>query len=85
MKKSDGGAAFPRPIGNTGGPGPGKYSPSQPGMSLRDYFATAALQGIMATLHPSDDFWGRDGCYEGIAKKVYEIADAMLCERKKEE
>lgn len=39
------------------------------GMTLRDYFAAAALQGLMASRNFLDEY---DGSY------VYEIADAML-------
>jgi hypothetical protein len=39
------------------------------GMTLRDYFAAAALQGLMASRNFLDEY---DGPY------VYEIADAML-------
>ena len=38
-------------------------------VSLRDYFAAAALQGLMASRNFLDEY---DGPY------VYEIADAML-------
>jgi hypothetical protein len=39
------------------------------GMTMRDYFAAAALQGLMASRNFLDEY---DGQY------VYEIADAML-------
>lgn len=49
------------------------------GMSLRDYFAAKALQGLMASrnpnsprFHPTDD-----------ASYVYAVADAMLAARGK--
>jgi len=42
------------------------------GMTLRDYFAAKAMQGICA--HP--DSWGLGD--EGICKRSYEMADAML-------
>jgi hypothetical protein len=45
------------------------------GMSLRDYFAAAALQGICA--YPQ----GREG-YEEMARWAYQAADAMLEARK---
>lgn len=52
---------------------------SEPGMSLRDYFAGEALQMIMAWSHnkfptPST---------QQVAGAAYEIADAMLAERAK--
>ncbi len=60
---NDGGPAFPmgyHPEGNNA---------DHFGMTLRDYFAAAALQGLMASRNFLDEY---DGPY------VYEIADAML-------
>jgi hypothetical protein len=56
---NDGGPAFPTPAGVQ----------HNDGMTLRDYFAAAALQGLMASRNFLDEY---DGQY------VYEIADAML-------
>lgn len=42
------------------------------GMTLRDYFAARAMQGMAA--HPESDKWPADG----IAKAAYQQADAML-------
>ena len=42
------------------------------GMTLRDYFAAAALQGLMAKVDP-EDHWA-----DYRAKWSYEAADAML-------
>lgn len=47
------------------------------GLSLRDYFAAAALQGLMAQVKP-EDHWA-----EYRAKWSYEVADAMLEGRKR--
>lgn len=44
----------------------------QQGMSLRDYFAAAALQGLMAQYDPEDEL------EHYIAKWSYEAADAMI-------
>ena len=44
------------------------------GMSLRDYFAAKALQGLMAS--PSDP-----ASLEIAAEWSYKVADAMLAER----
>lgn len=51
------------------------------GMSLRDYFAAAALQGIIA----SPAFFGSQfqGNIEGAAGFAYACADLMLKERAK--
>ena len=64
MSKETGGPAFPRGEVQTA-----------PGMTLRDYFAAKALQGIMAC----------NGVYENeaqLARWCYEQADAMLEARK---
>lgn len=52
-------------------------------MTLRDYFAAKALQGLL----PARDSLGRTAYTELTSKQVsesaYEIADAMLEEREK--
>ena len=67
---------------NTGGPAfpssewDGDYQRtfSTGGMTLRDYFAVKALQGILtATLTPST-VWSQDAA----AETAYNVADAML-------
>ena len=69
--KNDGGPAFP-PVHNP------ETHPS--GMTLRDYFAAAAVQGRLSnphnTAHP-------DYTREGLAAECYAIADAMLKARAK--
>lgn len=47
------------------------------GMTLRDYFAAAALQGFLAG-NPDADCG-----FEGYAHDAYKTADAMLTERNK--
>lgn len=49
------------------------------GMSLRDYFAAAALQGWIASLPPDTVVAGKE---DRLAKHAYELADAMLKARK---
>jgi len=66
---NDGGPAFPMPPVGTGDPRDGMAG-GICGMTLRDYFAAAALQGFMASRNFIDPC--RVGPY------VYEIADAML-------
>lgn len=44
---------------------------SSEGMTLRDYFAAKAMQGMLA--EPNADYYHAD-----LAKGAYEIADAML-------
>ena len=55
------------------------------GMSLRDYFAAKAMQG-MVSAHNQDGEW--TGCGDKEMNKIvvetaYSIADAMLSEREK--
>ena len=85
--RNDGGAAFPCSgfYGGDDGPAENDTVP-QAGMSLRDYFAAAALQGYRAGKHinagayPSETkLWSS----EGVARHAYQDADAMLAEREK--
>jgi hypothetical protein len=57
------------------------------GMTLRDYFAAAALNGSLASQckdshwvfsNIPDDFENDTGALSGIAKLSYDLADAML-------
>lgn len=48
-------------------------------MSLRDWFASQALAGHFALLHPSA--WSNE--YSNAAEGAYKMADAMLRERVK--
>ncbi len=65
--KNDGGRAFPS-HGSMG-------EVAQEGMSLRDYFAAKAMQGLMARVGAHDA--------DRIAHDAYIVADAMLAERDK--
>jgi len=60
------------------GYGTDNYDRSQEGMSLRDYFANSAMQGICVNA-------GRNGVnfkeHEAISIMAYNIADAMLKQR----
>ena len=47
---------------------------TQNGMTLRDYFATHAMQGLLAGLLA----YGHDIMWDQIAKDAYKQADAML-------
>jgi hypothetical protein len=54
------------------------------GMTLRDYFAAAALPQIMDTLYTieeADDL--QSELHDRIAEQAYLMADAMLAERDK--
>ncbi|MEG2048478.1 MAG: hypothetical protein RR100_16620 [Comamonas sp.] len=48
------------------------------GMSLRDYFAAKAMQGLITTRHPHHS--GEDGA-DVLSQDAYAIADAMLSVR----
>jgi len=69
-KINDGGCAFPCETS--------MYASSGRGMSLWDYFAGKAMQGICAHA----DTWGLS-TNENIATASYDLADAMLAERAK--
>jgi hypothetical protein len=45
------------------------------GMTLRDFFATAAMQGMVSAEINTNNVWS-------LAKDAYKIADAMLTVRK---
>ena len=64
-KIEDGGAAFPS-----------EYYAEQ-GMTLRDYFAAAASQGLVTNTHNFDNMTDKS-----IAENAYLIADAMIEARK---
>lgn len=73
MRISDGGSAFP---------GDNSQVRHNPGMTLRDYFAAKALQGMLASdAHPQVVLETlMDGPESRLerAKFAYSIADAML-------
>ena len=71
---SDGGPAFPREDYQTNGRADKPFG--QQGMSMRDYFAAKALQGLCSR---SDESQMSD---EMIAMEAYRAADAMLKVRK---
>lgn len=75
MSKSDGGPAFP------GGDGKFACGPYyETGMSLRDWFAGMALQGLISRNVNGIEVNGRRVKLEEAA---YMVADAMLKERSK--
>lgn len=85
---NDGGQAFP-----TGQKHEGQFGDwMEPGMSLRDYFASAALQGQLAQLaNPATIEQFNALCKslkvdqgQAIAVTCYKYADAMLAARVKE-
>ena len=64
-----GGSAFPYTVAN------GAKS-VDPGMTLRDYFAAKAMQGLIASPRGTPD--GKDATDTYYAKCAYLMADAML-------
>lgn len=93
-EKNDGGPAFPvwRPEGPKMQDGYPEYHADMiPGMPLRDYFAAAALTGIMANPERwkqiADDYTAGkktyEQCSQSNAVKAYSLADAMLAARDK--
>ncbi|WP_348535766.1 hypothetical protein [Morganella morganii] len=50
------------------------------GMSLRDYFAAKAMQGILVNAERNEFSFGK---VDEIASKAYELADEMLRAREK--
>ena len=78
MTTETGGPAFPlQSIGPD-------FAPGYAGMSLRDYFAAKAMNTFVAGLL-SDGMTIAKGDDKDIARRAYEIADAMLAVRKNTE
>ena len=81
MSKNTGGPAFPMAD-------PFAFSPANEGyakrlaegMSMRDYFAAKAMQGIMAGILGDGGDWPNR---EIVVANAYATADAMLAERVK--
>lgn len=71
-----GGAAFPSMYDQTFEQNFGHEA----GMTLRDYFAAKAMQGLM-TACDNDGTWTATGISDEVAKNAYEVADAMLAAR----
>lgn len=72
-KIDDGGLAFPVPAT--------EFNERYSGMTLRDYFAAAALQGFLA--NSSNEFVMLR--HVNLASEAYMVADAMLTARKEEQ
>lgn len=67
MTDKTGGAAFPVPATELHG--------THTGMTLRDYFAAKAMNGILVNTERNQFSFSETG---EIASKAYELADAML-------
>lgn len=76
MTTNTGGPAFP----TTDFTSAGQLIPGADGMTLRDYFAAKAMQGVLAsnTEHEHEDAH----IFDAIAEASYKQADAMLARRK---
>ena len=72
-KENNGGPAFPVEYIAMDSCGNERVQAQDFGMSLRDYFAAKAMQGLIAA--------GRYEDYALMVKRAYEIADAMLSAR----
>jgi hypothetical protein len=73
--KNTGGPAFPTAYKSYDGVG-GFTTEYVNGMTLRDYFAAKAMQGILA--HPLRGNASNGFIQHAAAREAYEIADAML-------
>jgi hypothetical protein len=71
---NDGGFAFPYVCQDIS-----KYQAHEGGMSLRDYFAAAALTGMYSNASLIDSF----SHHSVVVKEAFSAADAMLKERSK--
>lgn len=87
MSERDGGPAFPV-AGTYWNDSEHKWELGgvEAGMTVRDYFAAKAMQGMQGMLMCGDvggDYVGyvETGDWRGIAKQAYAMADAMLKER----
>lgn len=97
MSANNGGPAFPRPMSvSHGGVSEHQFSSGdQDGMTLRDWFAGMALQGMLESglLSKCFDARRQDSNHAKTvswfasfaAPDAYDIADAMLAEREKEQ
>ena len=71
----DGGPAFPRP--------PTEWSPGNPGMSLRDWFAGQCMRDTFAALAAMGSENLNEYQLKRCAEASYMAADAMLAAREK--
>lgn len=79
----DGGSAFPIPGGRRQIGGAMMQDPTTPGITARDYFAAAALTGILSASnsHCKNGEELKDG--EDVVELAYGYADEMIEQRKK--
>ncbi|WBS00247.1 hypothetical protein OU994_18165 [Pseudoduganella sp. SL102] len=88
-KTNDGGRAFPDP--GRAQSAKQRQVLTETGMTLRDYFAAKAIQGMLAV--PDDQRYGdradkslsvqawQNWCVSGMVEHAYRVADAMIAAR----
>lgn len=79
---NDGGPAFPQSAITIGEK---MVNAGVHGMTLRDYFAAKALQGLIPIIGVPEDREPDELWNAATAKEAYALADAMLRERDKKE
>lgn len=73
-EKNNGGPAFPRPFSKDETYADERIE-AQDGMTLRDYFAAKAMQGLNSSNGPT---WFADSDVPEMARRAYLMADAMI-------
>ena len=81
MSEKDGGPAFPADYYVIDKDGNGPILKPFQGMSLRDWFAGMALQGMFAANSPLPQPMSGEQVDEIFAREAYKTADAMLKSR----
>lgn len=77
--RDNGGPAFPQLDAYVDANGQKPVYVSEGGMSLRDWFAGMAMQGIISSPGDLDRYYEEDV----VATNAYKMADAMIAERAK--
>lgn len=75
-EKDTGGPAFPTDCEES------PFAKAHAGMTLRDYFAVQALQGMLAHSTRYRSRYSHLHWHDAISQEAYEIADSMLQARK---
>lgn len=57
------------------------HEPTKDGLTLRDYFASAAMAAIISKYPPEDQTTAQATCFKATALGAYNYADAMLAQR----
>jgi hypothetical protein len=81
--KNDGGPAFPQPCTEGGYAANSPYNIAGGGMTLRDWFAGVALQGLLSggAARRDNKLVDADGNFARLENAAYGFADAMLAAR----